>query len=236
MATRTKEVRYIVQYMMANGCVKESDLAERLAKFGQNDINESQILHSANRALKPFNMMIRGILDEITTKRYYVYICTVDNDITQAAVQYTPKQYEFFKLILQSIVHEPRGITDDSTLKTLAERVAISTTGKTRGTIPEYKGLFNEWCQKNWFVIVSEGDCDYITLGVRSMAELDVFIKKKLIEKPDELDCKGCNTISIYSVLCPDCDARFHQRCSKMYIDRENGFCKVCRNNRPMEQ
>lgn len=200
-----------VQYMIVHGCVKEEKLSEIYGDF-------SQLMQKANKELKRFSMMIRGSMDEITTDRYYVLISTVDNHITHAATQYNPKQYEFFKLILQAIVNNPRGIITDRDLKPLAEKA----------TLTEHKSLFEEWCSRNWFTIVSEDRYDFITLGVRSIAELDVFIKNKLIEKADDLDCKGCGTMAIYSVSCPKCDSRFHKRCAKLSIDHETGSCKVC--------
>lgn len=211
--------------MMAEGYAEEGSLREKLKVIanlnGESDVDDdrvSQMINHANKNLKRFNLMIRGSMDEVTTKRYYVLISTVDNDITHAAVQYTPKQYEFFKHILQSIVHEPRGIISEFTIKTLAER----------SSIPDYRNLFRNWCSKNWFVRVEENGEDFITLGVRSTAELDVFIKNKLIEKPDELDCKSCGTMAIYSKLCSNCGSRFHKKCSKLSIDIDTGSCKIC--------
>lgn len=225
-------IQNVVQYMMAEGCVEEDTLREKLKEIanlnGESDVDDdrvSQMINQANKNLKRFNMMIRGSMDEVTTKRYYVLISTVDNDITHSAVQYTPKQYEFFKHILQSIVYEPRGIISESTIKNLAERNSVA----------DYRNLFRTWCLKNWFVRVEENGEDFITLGVRSTAELDVFIKNKLIERPDELNCKSCGTMAIYSKSCSNCSSRFHKKCSKLSIDIETDSCKLCSKGNTIE-
>jgi len=220
--------------MIAHGCVKASELRSLLEKLVDNDSIQLtdervfQLIVEVNTKLSRFNMMIRGSMDEVTTEKYYVLISTVDNEISRAAIHHSPKQFEFFKLTLQAIVHEPRGIITYKTLKELAEKATIQTTSKTRSCQPEYKLLFNDWWKKSWFLIVSEDNEDYITLGVRSMAELDVFIKQNLVERPEDLDCSSCKNLSIYSVLCPSCQARFHKRCSKMSIDPETRNCRGC--------
>lgn len=231
-------IQYVLQYMIAHGCVKEDVLRAKLKEIansnGESNVDDervSQMIQYANKKLKRFNMMIRGSMDEVTVERYYVLISTVDNEITHAATQYSAKQYEFFKFIFQAIVHDPRGIITDPTLKSLAEKATIPTIGKSRASLAEHKILFNEWCSRNWFLMVTEGEHVFITLGVRSMAELDVFIKNKLIEKPDDVDCKSCGAMAIYSVSCPKCDSRFHKRCSKLSIDPETGSCKMCLRN-----
>ena len=231
MALTRKHLTIVIQFMLANGCVKAVDFQIFLESLAIRDeqLDEQfifKIVYETNKMLNNYNMMLRSSMDEVTTEKYFVLISKVDNEITRAASHHTPKQFEFFKLILQAIVHEPRGIITDSALKELAEKATLPTS-KSRGTLPEYKTTFNEWCQKNWFLIVTEDDIDFITLGVRSMAELDVFIKQ-MFEKPEDLNCKSCNNLSIYSISCSSCDARYHKRCSKLSIDRETGTCKGC--------
>lgn len=230
------ELQKVVQFFIHNGLVKVDDFRGFLQKFifpeepSQRQLDDEtmyQLVQNTNKKLQRFNMMVRASMDEITGTRYYVLISTVDNEITQAASHYNPKQIEFFKLILQAIVSDPNGVIDDENLKSLAERASLVTTSRTRSTLPEYRQLFNEWLVKEWLKTVPDG----ITLGVRSTAELDVFIKQKLVAQPDDLNCRSCNSISIYSKSCPSCGARFHKRCSKMSIDQETGNCKSCKNS-----
>lgn len=224
--------------MIYHGCVGSDELLVFLQNiFNANNVNIStqlddekvyRVIDQVNKKLKKFNLMIRSTMDEYNIKKYYILISKVDNEITRASSLYSPKQLEFFKLLLQSIVHEQNGIIPCSDLKSLAEKATMPTTSKSRGQLPEYRSTFQEWCRKKWFFTVTEDNLDYITLGVRSVAELDVFIKQKLIEGSDDLNCKGCNHLSIYSTHCKACNARFHKRCAKMYIDPDVEKCRLC--------
>lgn len=220
------------QFMLSRGCVPVDELLVFLQNIYTgvefDDEKVFRIVQMVNSNLKEFNLMIRSTMDEITTKKFYILISTVDNEITRASSLYSQKQLEFFKLILQAVVHEPRGIISHSDLKLLADRATLPTTSKSRGQLPEFKTVFNEWCLKNWFTVVTENEGEYITLGVRSVAELDVFIKQKLVEKAEDLNCKGCDSLSIYSSFCDSCDTRYHTRCAKMYIDRTTNKCRSC--------
>lgn len=220
--------------MLANGCVESKDFDEFLIQkmeFNPDRLSDEhigKIIEKCNRFLTRYNMMIRTTMDDILKKKYHILISTVDNEITHAAHYHTPKQFEFFKLILTSIVANPRGIITLVDLENLGNICGLQTKGKTKRVIPEHRAIYNEWCMRNWFINVTEANTEYITLGVRSMAELDVFIKQDLVANPQDLDCKNCNHISIYSVLCRVCQARFHKRCAKMSIDPDTGKCKVC--------
>lgn len=233
----------VVQFLMANGCVKEEELAAFLQKISssnsasqQNADKIYQFILQINKKIGKFNLMIRRTVDDITTIRYYVLISTVDSAITREASQYTPKQYEFFKFTLKAIVDEPRGIITEMILKGMAEKAGVALIGKSRSCLPEYKMLYNEWVDQKWLHIVVEGNSEFITLGARSMAELDVFIKTNMLESPDDLNCHNCKTISIYSVNCSRCEARYHKRCSKMSIDPESGICRSCPDYAPIIQ
>lgn len=233
----------VVQFLIANGCVKEEELEAFLQKISssnstsqQNADKIYQLVLQINKKIGKYNLMIRRAVDDITTIRYYVLISTVDSAITREASQYTPKQYEFFKFTLRAIVDEPRGIITESTLKEMAEKAGVALVGKSRTCLPEYKMMYNEWVDQKWLHVVIEGDSEYITLGVRSMAELDVHIKTNLLENTDDLDCQNCKALSIYSVNCSRCEARYHKRCSKMSIDPETGICRSCPDYAPIIQ
>lgn len=230
-------IKKVNQFMIHHGCVGADELLVFLQNLIVPNGTESvtqldeekvfRIVQQVNKKLKKFDLMIRSAMDEYTTRKYYVLISTVDNEITRASSLYSPKQLEFFKLLLQAIVYESRGIISDSDMKVLATNSSLATIARSRGQLPEYRSLFNDWCNKNWFSLVSEDGQDYITLGVRAIAELDVFIKQKLVEKPDDLNCRGCNSMSIYSSYCRSCESRYHKRCAKMYIN-DDGKCRSC--------
>lgn len=177
--------------MIANGCVTEDKFRAMLNGLSDQLDDEKifQIVQEINKRLKRFNMMLRATIDEITAEKYYVLISMVDNEITRSASHHTPKQFEYFKHLLQEIVHSERnlpnykfGFINEQELMNIAERATIPTTSKTRSTEPEYLSLLNEWCDKNWIQIVPSNGEKLITLGVRSTAELDVYIKEKLLK------------------------------------------------------
>lgn len=220
--------RKVNQYLLNHGCVLRDTLLDSTNKLLENMNSPmldhdglSQLLNGLNRKLRPYNLMIRSCMDEISSSHYYVLISTIDNQVTRASSLYNEKQLEFFKLILQAVVQEQNGIIPEENLRDLAEKALF----KKRS---EYAGLFHEWTGKNWFVVVTDGGHDYVTLGVRAIAELDVFIKQKLVERPEDLICKRCNNMSIYSALCAGCNARYHKRCSKLAFEDSN-MCRSCR-------
>lgn len=172
-------------------------------------------------------MMIRTRADDNTNETYHILISTVDNEITRAATRYRRKQVEFFKYILQAIVQEPLGaITWPQVMKCAAKAMLPSAPKEYSTAKQECTALIQEWTAKKWFLQLKD-TC--VTLGVRSMAELDVFIKEKLIAEPQDLDCKNCGSMAILSVLCSSCGVRFHKRCATISIDAQTGRCRHCR-------
>lgn len=166
-----KTFRAIVQFMMAQGCVKQADLKTFLMTVRDNDWPEEidekfifETFHKINGKLNHYHMMIRSYLDEVSAEKYYVFISKVDNDITRAATHYSPKQFEFFKLILKEITKDSQGVISRSSLKTFA----------TKAYLTDFNNLIVEWLEKDWLLSLDDGRL--ITLGPRSMAELDVMI------------------------------------------------------------
>lgn len=225
--------------MISNGCVIYDDFVKLLVQIGfledATNFREDKLyalVNHVNKKLKKFNMMIRPTPDELDKNcpKYFVLISTVDNDITRAAHSHTPKQYEFFKLLLNEIVANPRGIIKRFSIDEFAIQATLSTkVSRTNRNLAEHEMVFSDWCFRKWFVIVREEGEEFITLGVRSLAELDVFIKQKLVERSEDLDCKNCKTMSIYSKICDKCEARFHMRCAKLkFKDPDATTCKSC--------
>lgn len=228
-----KKLQSIIQFMVMNPCVSEEQFqmaANKILTSSSEDVDgdPTKLYQDANKRLNPFNMMIRTTINDLTREKYYVLISTVDNDVTHAATRYNPKQIEFFKHLLQSVVHATRGIIPHSSMRISADKAMLPSSTKFTSAKRESESLFREWTAKKWFDVIEEDENDFITLGVRTMAELDVFIKEKLVERASDLDCKNCGTISIYSVLCTSCAARFHKRCAKTSIDDISGICRGC--------
>lgn len=220
--------RKVNQYLLNYGCVLRETLLKDtnglLEKMNIPLLDQdglSQLVNNLNKKLRPFNLMIRSCMDEISSSHYYVLISIIDSKVTHGATLYNEKQLEFFKLILQAIVQQPLGIIAEEDLADFAEKALL----KKRS---EHNGLFHEWTGKKWFVVITEGERHYVTLGVRAIAELDVFIKQKLVERPEDLTCKRCNNMSIYSALCAGCNDRYHKRCSKLAFEDSN-MCRSCR-------
>lgn len=221
--------RRVTQYIMSHGCVDAEQftkqMREILGKSAPPEFGPEQtfqLVQQINKRLDRFQMMIRQIMDENDTKKYYVLISKVDNNITQSAFHKNPKKHEFFKLLVVSIVRSSRGIVSKDDSVKDAARTALIT------PLSVAKKMMEHWCERRWFSVIKEAGVDYYTLGVRSMSELDVWIKQKLLESPNELDCCSCNQMAIYCRHCPECNKRFHKRCSKMAIDPDSGKCHQC--------
>lgn len=135
------------------------------------------VVQKTNNKLSPFNMMIRAGIDEITNEKYYVLISTVDNMLTRAASLYNSKEKELFRRSLQAMVNDPRSTIDFSDFTGIAIKAGVPVADRRR--------LFDEWRRKHWFTTVTE---DTVTLGVRSMTELDVYIKEHLLIDPNDFD------------------------------------------------
>lgn len=195
-AARAKNLQSVIQFMISHGCVNHAQFNKVASKIlspsddGATEEEISKLFHDTNKLLIPYNMMIRSATDNLTQPKenYYVLISTVDNDITHAATRYHPKQVEFFKHLLQSIVNEPASIIPYTGVRSCAEKAQLpSSTTKYRSIKHECETLFREWTTKKWFKIIEENKKEFVALGVRSMAELDVFIDRQtsLELKPD---------------------------------------------------
>ena len=150
--------------MLANGCVKAEDFHDFL--HGLREDNASQLteerifeaVSNINKKLTRYNMMIRSSLDEKSLERFYVLISTVDNATTRQASHHTPKEFEYFRQVWQTLTQ------GDASLR------SIKKMGQDN-KLTNSKQLLEEWHSKRWIVI----DEDMVRLGPRSKAELDVL-------------------------------------------------------------
>lgn len=221
--------RKITQFMMHYCCVKEDELLVAVQNLigGSEDLDLETLnsrINKINIKIKKYDLMIRRSMDEIDTNKYYVLISTVDNAITRAASNYNQKQLELFRQILITIVDEPQGTVSSVEIKRFATQLGLKN--------KEADHVLQEWIQSKWFVEVEEDVTGCITLGVRSTAELDVFIKSKLVDNPQNLLCHGCRHMSTYSSFCSSCDKRFHRRCFNIYADEQTKKCSTCQPKR----
>lgn len=127
----------------------------------------AEVVSAVNVKIRPFNMMIRSSVCEVTREAYYSLISTIDNAVTRMATFHTPKEYEYFRLLLKQMVEE--GKLPYSEAKKLSKGFLL---GQRK---PE--DLIDEWMKKHWFITVQEDDEKFLVQGPRCSAELDVFIK-----------------------------------------------------------
>lgn len=168
-------VRKMIQYMMANSCVTDEDFKNQIVSLKYPNRSASQqptdqeifdAVQKLNSKLRPFNMMIRSRTDDNEIRNYYVLISTVDNEITRAASHYKPKQFELFKLVLLALTQTSVKSITKKQYKELADKLNLG---------PSSKALLDEWCDKKW--LFQKKQENLITIGVRSMAELDVLLE-----------------------------------------------------------
>lgn len=159
--------RKISQFMLARGCVKSDeffDFLNSLRNDGASQLSDETIFASVsnmNQKLKKYNMMIRASTDDKTHEKYYSLISTIDNPITREACHYTPKEFEYFRLIWQVIRDSP---LERDRARELANSIKLQ----------NYEELLIEWCEKQW--LVHEQQQDKYRIGPRSRAELDVLM------------------------------------------------------------
>lgn len=145
----------------------EAQETQRLQKLEEKALKSVAAL---NTKLQMFNMMIRSTYYEKTRQRYFSLISTVDNDIMRKASHYTPKEFEFFRQVLEEIQDGPCGLED------------LFEIGK-NFNLANYKELVEEWCVKHWLYKDSCG----IHLGPRGTAELDVLIRPQATQMTQPL-------------------------------------------------
>lgn len=162
---KSNERRQMVyQFMASKGCVKASEFEEFLNSLREDDasqLDEQRVIETVgklNNVLTKFNMRIRSTTDDKTHERYYSLISTIDNSITRQASHYTPKEFDYFRLIWQTLQD---GECEMSEIKRLG----------TQNKVLNHKLLVQEWHDKHWLVI----EDDTVRLGPRSKAELDVL-------------------------------------------------------------
>ena len=175
----------------------------------------SEVVTKVNRRIRRFNLQISRGPNETDGTVYYALINTADNEITRMANMWSQKEILYFRKLLSAIVES------DNSFISSTKALNIGREEDLKFSITSSENLINKWVEQKWFEEINEGS---IAVGVRTLLEMNVFIREQFGEVRD---CFRCKTICIRGSNCMSCEIKLHFHC----IDSQfipNNKCPNC--------
>lgn len=179
-----------------------------------------QLLKTINKRIKEFRFEIRKFTDEESGSVHLVFINLVDNHISRLSTLYNKAQLEYFKKVISAIVTSPCGYIDYNGALNLTSQL-IDQNVKLR--VSEADEMLKVWTQEKY--LTTKKDQFNICLGIRSLTELDVYLREHF---PNNVtSCDLCKSMCIQGVNCPHLGLKLHTHCANKYFSNFKN-CTIC--------
>lgn len=230
--------RLFKQAMISRRCVTE-DLATILWKKCEEacrSLNENipsqfeaaeigTYIQEINDTITPLSLEFKSRIDEVSGKRMWALVNTVDGDIAQVATEYSATEITFFKHIIELIVLAPADAYSVSSLAAIRE----VTNMKASMTKSQAEAALSNFVANGWLY---RSDRGRYALSTRSLVELEVYLRRTY--ENDVPECSYCTELVTLGVACNSddrsCRAVLHRHCYDLLRRSPNNFkCPLCK-------
>lgn len=214
-----KSHQYLIQFMLKNGTSKLQRALQYCCKITGKEVTENELegmINQINRVISNQHFKIIQCKCEVTEENLLVWINLKNDSLTKLQSNFTERDLEYFKAILQEILN--------SDLRKIMYVVCINITSTLSGNYTRENGqtALAKWINGGYFVKNS----DFLHLGPRLIFEFTTFLRSR---RPDCV-CFLCSEISFTGRICGNCDTMFHSYCINMYMETQV-TCPYCKNN-----
>ncbi|XP_021926806.1 non-structural maintenance of chromosomes element 1 homolog isoform X2 [Zootermopsis nevadensis] len=181
-----------------------------------------QAVSLINRVIKRFNMEIQCAQDEITSEKCYLFISTVENNITGKYTKYSAVELEFFKKVLFEIVSSENGHVSSTVCLNLNSSLPGNMTKS------DIEALIEKFCEDLW---LSQKN-GKVYLSLLSIVELEPLLTTAYEDSVNI--CCLCKHLVIQGYRCDKCFALLHLHCARLYTEGANrNTCPACSADQP---
>lgn len=216
------EHRMFLQGIMCRKLLNANEVREllrtccNLNESNSNDVDIATFINTINNNIHPFHMLISKCIAEQDGKQFYALINDQESPLTRLATDYTSSEVEFFKCLIETIVHSEQGCTSSTAALNLVDVLSKS---MSRTLIQQ---LLSRLEEDKWIIQVK----GRISLSPLAILELDQFIRDTFADVVTT--CNLCKRLTLQGQNCRNCDAKFHLHCAKRYF-QDMRYCPSCK-------
>ncbi|XP_026480030.1 uncharacterized protein LOC113386465 [Ctenocephalides felis] len=161
-----------LQNMLNNGIMDMSKGLEFVSAIWGDESNEDTklptIIKEINEKISKFKQQIKIMTCDISRDSKIVFIRTVNDKRSRLNVFHTPAEYEFFKIILNSMIQEDDFMIPVNTCLNFRLQLEAPLTL----SLVRAQELLDIWSNAGYFII---SDDDNLMFGARTIAEFEVY-------------------------------------------------------------
>lgn len=219
--------RLFIQCIMNRGILDHAEVKRLYGLFRtkfQEDADEAhlaQFVLTASRALAPFHMEIKKAVEEVAGTHFYVLINTVEAPFHQLAADFSEKELEFFKALVEKVIESDEGLLPEVDALNLADGMQFKKLSK-----KEAEAAILKLAGRKWLNTEDANGQLHVTLSARSITELGQYLRELY---PDSVrDCNLCKRLCIRGQCCSECSCKIHVSCSRRYFEQRQGSAACC--------
>ncbi|KAG9055994.1 hypothetical protein FS842_000613 [Serendipita sp. 407] len=170
----------------------------------------SDYIQEINETLLPLSIEFKSRIDEVSGKRIWAMVNSMDGDIAQMATDYSAAEINYFKAIIDLIVLAPADAFSVSSM------LAIREVQKIKGTLSKAQGelTLRSFVANGWLYKTRRGR---YALSSRALIELELYLRNSFGD--DVPECSQCMELCTLGVACNSvleesgCPTYLHRHC-----------------------
>ncbi|CAG7824327.1 unnamed protein product [Allacma fusca] len=195
-------------------CTKEEKVEKTSMQYVQ------KVVRGINEEIKPFNMAIRSANCELTGKKFFIFMVTVENSIVKMQMMFTSSEIEIFQKCLDGMMRKYPNFS-----LPMNECINVLKDIDSRTSLTHAETFINKMISLQYFTKNPPNSEDFdVTLGVRGIREFEPLLVD--LYRDVVRSCSLCKMILLHGYRCPGCKILFHQHCYLKYV----ATCKQCKS------
>jgi len=179
-----------------------------------------KVVREINKNIRDFNMAIKSASCELTGKKYYMFLMTVDNPMLKLQTHCTQFEIRLFEKIIDTVFHKYPNFSAP-----FAECINFANDLDARGTLEQAEHFITRMIEMSYLTKFPLGGEDFdITLGIRGIRELEPLFRRSGVLT----ECMLCKTLLLHGYLCPQCRTVIHRPCYTRYVKKNLTTCPRC--------
>ncbi|CAG7846442.1 SubName: Full=Uncharacterized protein {ECO:0000313/EMBL:CCA66936.1} [Serendipita indica DSM 11827] len=165
-------------------------------------------IQEINETLVPLSIEFKSRIDEVSGKRIWALVNTVEGEIAKVATEYTPAEIGLYKAVIDHIVLAPRDSFCVGEIACLREASSL------KPSMPksQAEATLKNFVANGWLYKSPRGR---YTLSTRALIELELYLRRTY---EDEIfDCAHCKELCTLGIACDshldECDTYLHRHC-----------------------
>jgi Zn-finger nucleic acid-binding protein len=181
-----------------------------------------KLVREINERLRTFDMAIKSASCELTGKKYYIFLITVEKPIMKLQTLFSRFEMELFQKCMDKMLRAYNNFSVP-----IQECIALSKDiNEPKGSVELGRAFIEKMIESIYFAkyVMPDGESN-LTLGIRALREFEPLLREMYHDVVTT--CSLCNTMMLHGYLCPECKILLHMPCYTRFIV-ENPQCPRC--------